>query len=79
MSPWYAVVPYLWLWTTLKDIVPAHSLSNFSNDINGREVYTADENQGMRNWIYNIPYLGRVMLVDLLMGGKKGMSLPDIK
>lgn len=79
MSPWYAVVPYLWLWTTLKDIVPAHSLSNFSNDINGREVYTADENQGMRNWIYNIPYLGRIMLVDLLMGGKKGMSLPDIK
>lgn len=79
LSPWYSVVPYLWLWTTLKDILPAHSLVNFSNDIGGREVYTADENTGMRNWIYNIPYLGRIMLVDLLMGGKRGTSLPDIK
>lgn len=78
-SPWYSVVSYMWLWVAIKDILPAHSLSNFSNNVPGREVSTAEENQGMRNWIYNLPYLGRVMLIDLLMGGKTGVSLPDIK
>lgn len=78
-TPWYITVPYIWTWTAFKEIVPSHSLDNFSNIRNGFVTTTEEENKKIRNWLFNMPYHGRLMILDLLLGGGQGQSLPDIQ
>ena len=55
-----------------RDLVPAHSLDTFTNEVPGINTSPCDENKLLKHWNLTIPYAQRFVLQGMLSGNATG-------
>lgn len=72
-------IPYIWAWSILEGVAPAHALKNFANTTMGPVVTANAENREIQKWFLSLPIKGRIYLLFLLgVRGIYTMSLPTL-
>lgn len=78
-SPWSLILPYNWARDVLKGVAPAHGLDCFSNNIQGRIVSSATEDDYIRTWFLSLSIKARSYLLILMLGaGSINYRLPPV-
>jgi hypothetical protein len=70
------VIPLKWAAKALKQMKEAHTLSTFSNEIGGKIISAAQENQMFKVWFWSLPFVLRTFV--LFYVSVRGF-IPDIK
>jgi len=80
LAPWLTMIPYIWIFKIFKDVLPSHSLENFSDEKPGSVQSPCYENNLMQKWFLSLPLQARNYVLTFLLSsnGLFSTSLPNI-
>jgi len=79
LTPFESYIPYMWLWKTWENILPAHSLIMFSKEVKGVIVDPQTENAEIQNWFKSLPSGAKQMVLNKLVKNVLNEGIPLIK
>lgn len=74
-----AIIPVKWSRTAMSQLIESHSLVNFSNQIQGRQVDADTEDSLMKSWFHSLPKILKKFILYFFMGNSSVKTIPDIK
>jgi hypothetical protein len=70
---------YTWLYGSLSDVLEAHKLTNFSEDIDRKIISAKEEDALFREWLNSLPYELKTSVFLILFGTQNSFYMPEIK